>query len=528
MSTTKQPNGDQPPPSRIRECVPCDLDRFCRNHYFTGKLLTARDLTLEQRYMRDKLRLHHRVLHGWGVACGLRVKPHPYCPDLRLVVEPGVAIDKCGYEIVVPMPVEIELPKPARKRPRPASPCPPEEQAPESPKDKYGEQWRHQHGAEKYGTSSEQKYDSPSEPKYDSPSEPKYGYPSEPKYDSASEPKYGYPSDPKYDSPSEPKYGYPSEPTYGSPSEQTYGHSSEYKPSRDPCDPPEPCIPLTVCVRYAECEEEFAPAPFDECGCNGPEGRQPNRICEGFAIELKFEEPKRIDPCYDGDCEELFARALEPCPRPEKPNCIPLAFIEDYRPGETVVEARINNRDYRPLLLSTHLIERVLRCLAERAPGQTLTRVQYIGWTHGHEYNCHDFFKFFTGESESEGSFDVRFEAPVRTDAWNRTFQALIVRHRGLGPVGPLEVAPSRVWSSQDGRRCYLQIDRSWAQRELDETGFDVYLSLRCSLILDDKGRPVDGDLLARLVDDDKYLVEAPTGNGLPGGTLESWICVRP
>ena len=118
--------GKSAPGQRVRKCVPCDLDRFCRNHYFTGKLLTARDLLVEQRYMRDKMRLHHRVLHGWGVACGLRVIPHPHCPDLRIIVEPGVAIDPCGYEIVVTEPVEIDLPKSPKGRRKPV-PCSPED-----------------------------------------------------------------------------------------------------------------------------------------------------------------------------------------------------------------------------------------------------------------------------------------------------------------------------------------------------------------------------------------------------------------
>jgi hypothetical protein len=439
----------------MRNFLPCDLDRFCRNHYFTGKLLTARDLTLEQRYMRDKLRLHHRVLHGWGVACGLLVKPHPYCPDLRIIVEPGVAIDQCGYEIVVPIPVEIELPRPSRKRMNADNPCPPDEQGHDTGKEKYAANGRQQYGGNERG------------------------------------------------------------------------RTNEYKSWREPCDPAEPSVPLAVCIRYAECEEEFAPAPFDECGCNAANRRQPSRICEGFAIELRLEEPDRIEPCAETNCADLFRQALEPCAQPQRPNCIPLAFIEDYRRGETVIEQRINNRDYRPLLASTHLLERVLRCLADRAPGQTLTRVQDIGWTHAQEYHCHDFLKFYTGNSESEGSFSVEFESPVRSDAWNRTFQAIVVRDRGRGPAGQLELAPARVWQSADRRRCYLQIDRSWAEQELRDIRFDVYLTLRCGLILDDDGRPVDGNLLARLVEDDKYLVAPPTGNGLPGGTLESWITVR-
>ena len=464
---------DQPPRSRLHECVPCDLDRFCRNHYFTGKLLTARDLTLEQRYFRDKLRLHHRVLHGWGVACGLVVKPHPFCPDRRLVVEPGVAIDACGYEIVVPSPVEVELPQPAR-RPRPTSPCPPEADEHES------------------------KYDAGEKP------EPSYGHVHQ--HPPAPDPGYPQARPDKY----EPRYGSPGQP------DKPYPHQ-----------PPEPCVPLTICIRYAECEEDFGPAPFDECGCNGPDRRQANRICEGFVIEFRFEQPPRVDRCRDGDTD-LCARLLDPCPNPASGDCIPLAVIEDYRPGETLVEDRIDNRSYRPLLASTRLLERALECLLENAPQHGLTRVHDYDWTHGQEYRCHDFLKFFTGEKPGEGAFDVTFDHPVRTDAIQRVFQAVIVRHRGHGPAGPLELAPARTWASDDRTRLYHQIDRSWAERELDNTRFDVYLTLRCSLILDGNGRPVDGELLARLVDDDKYLVAPPSGNGMPGGSLESWIVVRP
>jgi len=32
---------------------------------------------------------------------GLKVKPHPTCPDRYVLIEPGTAIDCCGREIVV-------------------------------------------------------------------------------------------------------------------------------------------------------------------------------------------------------------------------------------------------------------------------------------------------------------------------------------------------------------------------------------------------------------------------------------------
>src|SRR5215475_13769993 len=87
--------------TRERTCVYCDIPDFCRNHFYRGKLLTERDFSDEQLYMVNKLRLHRLALHGWGVVCGLTLHPHPHCPELRLVVEEGYAIDDCGREIRV-------------------------------------------------------------------------------------------------------------------------------------------------------------------------------------------------------------------------------------------------------------------------------------------------------------------------------------------------------------------------------------------------------------------------------------------
>ena len=89
---------------------PCAIPPFCRNNYFTGKLLTERDFTAEQQYTMDTLRLHHVALHGWGVVCGLKVTPHPQHPASRLVVEPGLAVDGCGRQSRVPEAIERELP----------------------------------------------------------------------------------------------------------------------------------------------------------------------------------------------------------------------------------------------------------------------------------------------------------------------------------------------------------------------------------------------------------------------------------
>jgi hypothetical protein len=49
------------------------IPAFDRLQYFYGQLLGARDFQLEQAYFREKLKLHNRCLHGYGVVCGLHV-----------------------------------------------------------------------------------------------------------------------------------------------------------------------------------------------------------------------------------------------------------------------------------------------------------------------------------------------------------------------------------------------------------------------------------------------------------------------
>ncbi len=83
-------------------CTECEIPQLSRNHYFTGKLLVERDFTEEQRYFLGKDRRHNQALHGHGTVCGLKVKqhPNPACQNQYVVIEPGIAIDCCGREIL--------------------------------------------------------------------------------------------------------------------------------------------------------------------------------------------------------------------------------------------------------------------------------------------------------------------------------------------------------------------------------------------------------------------------------------------
>jgi hypothetical protein len=78
-----------------------------RVRYFPRQLITPDDLTQEQEYFRGRMRRHNRLLHGWGVVCGLEVKPT--AQDWTVCIEPGYALGPQGDEIVIERAVKIDL-----------------------------------------------------------------------------------------------------------------------------------------------------------------------------------------------------------------------------------------------------------------------------------------------------------------------------------------------------------------------------------------------------------------------------------
>jgi hypothetical protein len=71
-----------------------------RNQYFYGKLLDAPHLQLEQEYLNSKRWLVNLLIEGKGVVAGLAVVPA--ANGTRLAIQPGVALDGWGREIIVP------------------------------------------------------------------------------------------------------------------------------------------------------------------------------------------------------------------------------------------------------------------------------------------------------------------------------------------------------------------------------------------------------------------------------------------
>lgn len=70
-----------------------------RNKFFYGKRMDVPHFQMEQDYGKHKQWLLNRLTLGKGVLCGLRVST----VDGRVCVDPGVAIDGLGREIIVPV-----------------------------------------------------------------------------------------------------------------------------------------------------------------------------------------------------------------------------------------------------------------------------------------------------------------------------------------------------------------------------------------------------------------------------------------
>lgn len=74
------------------------LDAPKRNHYYFSKMMDVLQFETEQSYVNDKRWLLNRLSLGTGVLCGLGV----HGENNVLCVDPGVATDTFGHEIIVP------------------------------------------------------------------------------------------------------------------------------------------------------------------------------------------------------------------------------------------------------------------------------------------------------------------------------------------------------------------------------------------------------------------------------------------
>jgi hypothetical protein len=281
----------------------CRLEAPERNRYFHGQMLYDRNFRLETDYHNQKRWLINRLVIGWGVVCGLGVRCEGDEP--AIIVEPGMALDRCGREIVVAEEVgPLAVPRRLLRPPEGGG---------------YGEE----------------------EPGYGEPEQPA-GY----KRDKGDEGE-GYRSEGK----DRGQYGQGS---YGG----EYG-GDDRRPRR------RHGVHLVLC--YHECTAE--PTPVLAGDCRDEEPCQPGLIRERYALEFrpgclplrqpKLRIPDVISPDGRVDYEELVKEVSRPCPCPEDP-CVPLANLHFDLEDSGRCHPRKIELSVRPIVYTNHLLAQLI------------------------------------------------------------------------------------------------------------------------------------------------------------------------
>jgi hypothetical protein len=93
-------------------CTGCQSTGDCccegtleRPRFFPRQLVTPAELNLASAYVLERMRLHNRLLHGWGVICGAQVcrvagsdgSAQPW----KVKIRPGHLIDGCGNDVTI-------------------------------------------------------------------------------------------------------------------------------------------------------------------------------------------------------------------------------------------------------------------------------------------------------------------------------------------------------------------------------------------------------------------------------------------
>ncbi len=91
----------------LTTCQTSDSVGMERTRFFPRQLVTPDDLTQDQIYFREKMRRHNRLLHGWGVVCGARVRQGQ--EDCEIIIEPGYILGPFGDEIMIDQEVVVDL-----------------------------------------------------------------------------------------------------------------------------------------------------------------------------------------------------------------------------------------------------------------------------------------------------------------------------------------------------------------------------------------------------------------------------------
>ncbi len=302
-------------------------------------------------------------------------------------------------------------------------------------------------------------------------------------------------------------------------------------PDSGPSEPPSARKWFLLGVRYGEVCVEPVPVLADESGCDPRTAM--NRIRDKACLRyLAFADKPPA-------CWGRPVPSAGPCPPPVKPSAkeIPKSLEEvlkplcsdcgDFVPLAACQFAREDGKVSVPTDEQEYIDKTGRRYLPGPLSPQQLTHLCGVNWTHGTDTPLSQLREGLTKDTKKRFArlvfrLDRRLDRDVphsekddhELGFWKRILQ---IRYQNSeGELQPLEwLDRARIRVTHHG----TQIEYLFRVRELrHEVQLDnpiLHVSLACDFLTDSYGRAVDGNhLLGRL----------PSGDGVEGGTFESWF----
>lgn len=517
----------------------CDVGME-RNRYFTGKYMTARDFQVDPAYFLSRHRLQNRLAFGAGIACGLIVRRHrnEQCGNTWLEITSGTAIDCSGREVVLDCDACIEV-DPEQQLQRPQRPRAPvrrgHDPCDDDPADEdedveagpAGDEWDDDDWEFARDERSEWRWRrfAPNGVQVGASTE---GY--KRKHDCEENARRNLWKDAD-DTPPKGSWANDEWEFYRdragdwrwrrtATNRKIVGASSEGYRNRSDCEanarrhgwqdegeePEEPSgrRKLLVCIEYAEEAVEPVPALFDGGGCH-PCPQEPNRLREAPNIRLRPVTREMEDRWAgrltrhdhdDDDHVHKHGHHAHCCPKCWFGDCVPLAVvvIEEGDDGFEIVRIDDSIRRY------------------VRVAGQGLTQIVGTNWIHAEEYTLAGL------KAQIGGEFRVRFSRPLReADGARRGINrfTFVVEYRHRGSNREVLNAKEEPYLANGGCDAVFKIPAGFFE-ECQKT--DVRITIKADFLPDCDGIAVDGDFVQP---------SFPTGDGVPGGTFESWLSIR-
>ncbi|BAH40472.1 hypothetical protein GAU_3430 [Gemmatimonas aurantiaca T-27] len=125
---------------------------------------------------------------------------------------------------------------------------------------------------------------------------------------------------------------------------------------------------LQICISYRECPTEDIPVLYDECGCDDTRCA-PNRVLESYRFDVMVDAPVAPPAPIPGACADLWMQSIAGCANCDDANCVVLATIVDWRPGDVIDGSRIDNITDRRILPSVSAMKDVIDCILTNGSG---------------------------------------------------------------------------------------------------------------------------------------------------------------